>query len=203
MNLLSLLQTEAVQRGLLAPDAELDPATLFALVRDMPYMRASSRQPEVIIREWRGTCSGKHYLLKALFAELGLPAKLMAGAARTKPDPATTLPEILATLEPADGYFVDVHNWLVVETPKGAMIVDATWPLVTRAAGMVVNETFILGQDQQLAYIPEQTWVVPEHEDPQAFKQKLLQEQFSPAELAARDAFIQKLSAVLAQHFGA
>ena len=26
----------------------------------MPYQRASSRRPESIIEEWRGTCSGKH-----------------------------------------------------------------------------------------------------------------------------------------------
>ena len=44
----------------------------------MTYQRASDRQPETLIREWRGTCSGKHYLLQALFAELGIPARLIA-----------------------------------------------------------------------------------------------------------------------------
>lgn len=61
--LTSMLQAEAVRKGLLMPRTEIDAATAFALVRDMTYQRASDRQPETLIREWRGTCSGKHYLL--------------------------------------------------------------------------------------------------------------------------------------------
>lgn len=69
--LLEALKSEALQRGLLKPEEEIDLKKAFFLVRDMPYIRASSRDSETIIREWRGTCSGKHYLLKKLFAELG------------------------------------------------------------------------------------------------------------------------------------
>jgi len=197
MALLSLLRDEAVRRGLLDPGDELPPATIFRLVRDMPYQRASDRRPETIIREWRGTCSGKHYLLAALFRELGLNARVMAGALRYKPDPNRTLPQLLALLEPVGGVFVDVHNWVEIELPEGPMTVDATWPAFLKPYGFPVNETFELGVSQELAYPIFQTYVVPEDEDPQAFKDRLLKKHFTPEELAAREAFIQALSALL------
>jgi hypothetical protein len=74
------------------------------------------------------------------------------------------------------------------------MIVDATWPLVTRLAGRVVNESFVLGQDQQIAQPPLETWPVPAGQDPQEFKEHLLQAHFTPAELKYRELVIQWLS---------
>ncbi len=197
MSLLDLLKNEAVRRGLLSPNAVLDPAAVFYLVRDMPYRRASDRQPETIIREWRGTCSGKHYLLAALFRELGLDARVMAGVLRYHPDPARTDPRLLALLAPVGGVFVDVHNWVEIELPDGPMTVDATWPAKLKQYGFPVNETFELGKSQALAYPIFQTYIVPDDGDPQAFKEKLLQEHFTPAELAAREAFIRALSQML------
>jgi hypothetical protein len=55
-----------------------------------------------------------------------------------------------------------------------------------------------LGQTQALAYPIEQTYVVPDEQNPQTFKEKLLREHFTPEELAARDAFIRALSQMLA-----
>lgn len=202
MRLLDLFKSEAVQRHFLADDAELDAATIFALVRDMPYLRASDRKPETIIREWRGTCSGKHYLLRALFAELGLSSTLMACTIVAYLDPATTLPALMAILEPVGGRFVDVHNYLVLHTPAGDMIADATWPSGTERYGMVVNRQFHLGEHQQIAYQPIETWVVPDDVDPQAFKDALLSEHFTQDELAARDQFILALSQGLADIAG-
>jgi hypothetical protein len=198
MSLLESLKKEAVRRELLAPDASLTPATAFQLVRDMPYQRASDRRPETSIREWRGTCSGKHYLLAALFRELGLEARVMAGVLRYHPDSARTDPRLLVLLEPANGVFVDVHNWVEIELASGPMSVDATWPLKLKQYGFPVNETFELGQSQALAYPIEQTYIVPDEQNPQAFKEKLLREHFTPEELAARDAFIRALSQMLA-----
>jgi len=65
VSLRALLREHAEARGLIPGGVALTPAGAFVLVRDLPYQRAASRQPEVIIREWRGTCSGKHYVLKA------------------------------------------------------------------------------------------------------------------------------------------
>jgi len=194
--LLDRLKSEAVRRGLLEPDDQVDAALAFALVRDMPYRRASDRRPETTIDEWQGTCSGKHYLLQALFSELDLPSQVIACTTVTPVDPAE-VPEPLHPLyEAANRRFVDVHNYLLVSLPGGGqMKVDATWPLSSRNAGMTVNETFILGQDQQLASIPLETWPIPEGRDPQGFKDDLLRSHFSPAELKFREIVIQALGA--------
>ncbi|MCK5313891.1 MAG: hypothetical protein KAJ53_02150, partial [Anaerolineales bacterium] len=125
MKLLELMKSEAVKRELLKPSAELEPPTIYALVRDMPYKRASDRRPETLIREWRGTCSGKHYLLKALFAELGMSARLMACTNVTQFDLKKEPEEVREILKDVDGRFVDVHNYLILELPQGEMIVDA------------------------------------------------------------------------------
>ena len=94
----------------------------------------------------------------------------------------------------AGGRFVDVHNYLVVVHPDGEMVVDATWPRGNQNTGLKVNTNFIIGQDQQIACTPIQRWIVPENGDPQAFKEQLLREHFTPQELAFRDAFILALS---------
>ena len=195
MTLIPRLKSEAVQRGLLEPAAEIDPATAFALVRDMTYHRASDRRPETIIAEWQGTCSGKHYLLQALFAELGLPSQVMACTTFTPVDPAHVPEEVFPLYQAANRRFVDVHNYLLVSLDGGrTMIVDATWPLATRLAGRVVNERFVLGEDQHIAEPPLETWAVPPDQDPQAFKEQLLKAHFTPAELEYRELVIQWLS---------
>lgn len=190
MKLLELMKAEAVQRKLINLSQELDLCTVFTLVRDMPYKRASDRRPKTLIKEWRGTCSGKHYLLKTLFAELGYPSKIMACTSVTQFDLDKESREVREILENVNGRFVDVHNYLVLELPEGDMIVDATWPLSAKKFKLPVNESFELGKDQQIASTCQETWAVPENEDPQRFKDKLLEEHFAPEELEAREAFI-------------
>jgi arylamine N-acetyltransferase len=159
----------------------------------MPYTRASSRDPETIIQEWRGTCSGKHYLLKSLFAELGYSSRLIACTTVTHIDPKTVQGKMRKLLEQSQGRFVDVHNYLVLELPGRDMIVDATWPLATRGMGTVVNERFVPGVDQQIACEPLRTWVVPDDRDAQEFKTEILKASFTPEEIAHREDFIKTL----------
>ena len=197
MRLVPALREEATNRSLWpAPGGEADqplgPPEAFSLVRDMPYGRASSREPLVTIREWRGTCSGKHYLLRALFAELGLRADLMActtwitaaGAAHLPPD----VRELLR-----DGPVIDIHNYLILHTSAGPMVVDATWPLGAKALGLPVNEDFVWGRDMVLACDPIIHRIVPDDGDPQAFKEALLKQSAAGDDLARRDAFIEAI----------
>lgn len=155
--LLQKLKSKAVERGLLKPEEEVDAEKAFLLVRDMPYTRASSRDPETTIYEWRGTCSGKHYLLKGLFAELGYASRLIACTTVAQIDPKETRGKLRALLEQSGGRFVDVHNYPILELPEKEMIVDATWPLATRGMGTVVNERFVLGEDHRIACEPLKT----------------------------------------------
>ncbi|MBN1452714.1 MAG: hypothetical protein JW963_16985 [Anaerolineales bacterium] len=191
--LLDSIKSKAVEKGLLKPEEEIDAERAFTLVRDMPYTRASSRDSETIIAEWRGTCSGKHYLLKKLFAELGYASRLIACTTVTHIDPKDVRGKLRKLLEQSEGRFVDVHNYLILELPEGEMIVDATWPLATKGMGTVVNEHFVLGENQQIACVPLKTWIVPEEGDSQEFKNKILKESFTPEELAHREEFIKTL----------
>ena len=77
--LINALNREALRRGLLTGEHRITEEVAFSLVRDMSYERASSRDPLTTISEWKGTCSGKHYLLKDLFEELGMRVSLYAG----------------------------------------------------------------------------------------------------------------------------
>jgi hypothetical protein len=195
MRLLDQLKSQAVIRGLIGPDTVLNAAVVFTLVRDMPYRRASDRRPETILAEWRGTCSGKHYLLHALLAEMGFTSQIMACTSAVPVDAGQVSEGLRPLYEAANHRFVDVHNYLLLDLGGGRrMIVDATWPLSARDLGMQVNEDFILGQDQRLAAVPLQTWPVPKDQDPQDFKDKLLRENFTAAELEFREVVIQAFS---------
>ena len=191
--LLDVLKLKAIEKGLLKPGEEIDAEKAFTLVRDMPYTRASSRDSETIISEWRGTCSGKHYLLKKLFAELGYSSRLIACTTVAHIDPAEVRGKLRTLLEQSEGRFVDVHNYLILETPKGEMIVDATWPLATKGMGTVVNENFVLGENHQIACEPLKIWDVPDDRDAQDFKDEILRDSFTPEELAHREEFIKTL----------
>ena len=194
MRLLDFLKQEALQRGLINPDAEMDAAIAFALVRDMPYRRASDRHPETTIREWQGTCSGKHYLLQALFAELDLPSQIIACTTVVPVDRDDVPDHLLPLYESANRRFVDVHNYLLVTLPGGGqMVVDATWPLSAAGTGLTANPAFVLGQDQQIAAVPLESWPIPPGRDPQDIKEELLRTHFTPAELLFREEVIMAL----------
>jgi hypothetical protein len=191
--LLETLKLNAVERGLLKAEEEINAEKAFLLVRDMPYTRASSRDPYIIMREWRGTCSGKHYLLKGLFGELGYNSRLIACTTVVHIDPKEVSGKLRELLEQSNGRFVDVHNYLILELPEKEMIVDATWPIATRGMGTVVNERFVRGEDHQIACQPVKSRVVPDNRDPQEFKDEILKESFTPEELAHREEFIKTL----------
>jgi hypothetical protein len=194
--LLETLHSKAIERGLLQPEEKIDAAKAFFLVRDMPYTRASSRDPATTIQEWRGTCSGKHYLLKSLFTELGYKSRLIACTTIAHSDPKEVSGKLRELLEQSKGRFVDVHNYLILELPEGDMIVDATWPLATKNLGTVVNEDFVPGENHQIACQPIKTWVVPEDRNAQEFKNEILKDSFTSEELAHRDEFIKTLGAM-------
>jgi hypothetical protein len=195
MTLLERLKSEAIERRLVDPGQVLNAALVFTLVRDMPYRRASNRKPETTISEWQGTCSGKHYLLHKLFEELGLASKIIACTSITPVNASEIKPEMKPEYDAANHRFVDVHNYLLVSIPGGGeMVVDATWPLSAAQHGMVVNKAFVMGQDQEIATVPVESWVVPPDCDPQAFKDLLLSEHFTPEELLFREMVIEVVS---------
>ena len=207
MPLLPALSAEAGRRGLIEPGEDLNAARVFELVRDMPYRRASSRQPQVTIREWRGTCSGKHYLLKALLEEFGLNVILIAATHEyTAENIPWAPPELRVFLD--DAPVPDVHNFLRVEVDpaaeagEGWMTVDAAWPLAARALGLPANERWVDGRDMQVAADPIELFHVPEEtpfeEQAQQFKQRIIEREFGD-QAERRDRFIEAMGRWLAE----
>jgi hypothetical protein len=191
-SLLTLLEQQSRRRNLIAADEPLTAATAFALVRDMPYQRASSRQPEAIIKEWRGTCSGKHYVLDRIFRELGMDSRVIMCTHRfTRYNTRRFPPELRALVdqEPVP----DVHTYIRLETDEGWMTVDATWPSSAEPLGMPVNRRFSAGPDMTVACDAIDTYEVPSGRDPQAFKEQLIEE-FCGASSQVRDDFIEGMS---------
>jgi hypothetical protein len=201
--LVPTLRASAVERGLLLEGAPVDAALAFALVRDMPYRRASARDPEATIAEWQGTCSGKHLLLQALFEELGWPATMLLAPHEFSEQSAPWLPPSLM-VEVRGAPVVDVHNFLRVQPAAqlGAeadwMTVDATWPLAARRLGLPVNEALVIGQDSDLAVDPIEIHHVPPEVDAMEMKGRILVD-FGVEELARREAFLEGLMEWLAE----
>ena len=191
-SLLTLLEQQSRRRNLIAADEPLTAATAFALVRDMPYQRASSRRPEAIINEWRGTCSGKHYVLDRVFRELGMDSRVFMCTHRFTQDNTGHFPPELRALVSAEPV-PDVHTYIRLETSKGWMTVDATWPSSAEPLGMPVNRRFSAGPDMTVACDAIDTYEVPSGRDPQAFKEQLIEE-FCGASSQVRDDFIEGMS---------
>ena len=190
-NLVSLLERESRQRGLLADGECLTAERAFGLVRDMPYRRASSRRPEAIVEEWQGTCSGKHYLLADIFRELGLETTVVMCTHRFTGENTGHFPQELRALV-AEGPVPDVHTYLRVTTPEGWAVVDATWPSSAEHLGMPVNREFVPRGSMRIACDPIDTLPVPEGRDPQEFKEQLIRE-FCGENSDVRDQFIEGL----------
>ena len=191
-SLLSLLEQESRRRNLTAGGENLTAASAFALVRDMPYQRASTREPEAIVREWRGTCSGKHYLLAGIYRELGMDPRIVMCTHRFTGDSTSHFPEELRALvarEPVP----DVHTYIRLKTDAGWMNVDCTWPSSAEPLGMPVNRTFVEGRDMEIACDPVDSFIVPSGDDPQAFKEQLIAE-FCGSSSTIRDEFIEGMS---------
>ena len=75
--LLSMLEAESRNRGLTRSGQTADAKVAFALLRDMPYQRASTREPEAIIQVGQVTYSGKRYLLDQIFRVEGLKSRVI------------------------------------------------------------------------------------------------------------------------------
>lgn len=195
--LTTLLEQAARARGLMAAGDPLTAPAAFDLVRDMPYQRANSRGPEAIIEEWRGTCSGKHYLLDGIFREFGMDSRIVMCTHRFTRENTSHFPTALRSLSAREPV-PDVHTYIRLKTNGGWMNVDGTWPAASERLGMAVNRAFVEGQDMTIACDPIDSFVVPVGDDPQAFKEQLIAE-FCGSSSTIRDEFIEGMSRWLSE----
>ncbi len=199
MPLIPAFRTAALARGLLEDDVRIDAARAFALVRDMPYERATDARPETLIEEWRGTCSGKHLLLAALLRELGRDSLLMHVLHEFTPVNSRWLPPHLVA-EVTRAPIPDVHNFLMVEHDPGWFAVDATWPLASTVLGLPVNEAWTPGRNMTIAADVDEVYETPEDGDPLEFKARVLADHAGEPGTPARERrerFIENLASWL------
>ena len=116
--LLSMLEAESETRGLVRTVQTVDAKAAFALVRHMPYQRASTREPEAIIQRWPGTYSGKHYSLNQIFREEGLESRVIMCTHRFTEETTADFPPELCEVV-ARGPVPDVPTYIRLNTEVG------------------------------------------------------------------------------------
>ena len=90
----------------------------------------------------------------------------------------------------SEGPIPDVHTFLEVRAGPTWTTIDATWPRSVEQLGMKVNQEFKPGTDMALACNPLEIFRVPPGQDPQEFKEGLI-ERFCGAQDKRRDDFIE------------
>jgi hypothetical protein len=166
-------------------------------VRDLPYRRPTDNEPETLIAEWCGTCSGKHRLLAVLLAELGYATRLMIATYRFRwqgpGEPPAALARVLV-----DGPVPDVHNFLEVATAdRHWQALDVTWPPGAERLGFVVNDDWQPGIRQAVACLePYTAWPVPPDSDPAVYKAAVVARWCGPERLR-REALVAAFAACM------
>jgi hypothetical protein len=161
--------------------------TLFEKVRDIPYGDIGSRDPLDVYRKNKGTCSGKHELLKGLYKELDLEVKDCLVMHRFKQLPVRFPDEINEILERID--IIDPHNYFKVKIDNKWLTVDVTWDKALQKLGFPVNEGWDGKSDMKVAVAPGGE--VYEPYDPIAKKKELISS-FPEQVKADRKLFLKK-----------
>ena len=144
--------------------------TLFEKVRDIPYGDIGSRDPVDVYRQNKGTCSGKHELLRELYQQLGIQVKDYLVMHRFKEMPVKFPNHIQNILNRSD--ILDPHNFFKILVDKNCVIVDATWNKPLKKLGFPVNENWDGKTDMQIAVVPEGK--IFETDDPVSLKKQLI-----------------------------
>lgn len=138
---------------------------LFEKVRDIPYGEIGSRDPEEVYRNNKGTCSGKHELLKELYHELGINTKDFIAIHRFRDLNVDFPSNIKEILDRSD--IIDPHNFFKILVDGKWLTIDITWDKPLAIAGFPVNENWNGKSDMEICVIPLD---IIETDDPIEFK---------------------------------
>lgn len=162
---------------------------LFERVRDLPYRYPASREPREVLQRGGGSCSGKHYLLGALYRLAGLPVRHMMCTHRFNDSPVPFPDHMLAMLQKNE--IADVHDYLQICVDGEWIDVDATWPLPLRDFGLPATDDWDGQSSMVLSVVPD------EHEkiegDPAKAKEERLS-RLTPRQRTLRKQFLEALS---------
>lgn len=112
--------------------------TLFYRVRDIPYGAIDSRDFLEVYKQNKGTCSGKHELLKGLYQTLGIPVRDFIIMHNFNALPIT-FPEHVQKIM-IENTIIDPHNFIKIKRNNKWITIDATWDIGLKKVGFPVNE---------------------------------------------------------------
>lgn len=158
---------------------------LFNKARDISYGSIGSRNPKDVYLQQKGTCSGKHELLKGLYKSLGIPVKNYIILHSFNNLPVKYPKKINEFL--AKNKIVDPHNFLKIKIEDNWIVVDVTWDLPLKNLGFPVNENWNGKVDCNISVA--QGGKIMETDNPILKKQELLSK-FSILEKKNRKQFL-------------
>ncbi len=161
---------------------------LSEIVRDIPYGDIGSRDPKDVYEKNKGTCSGKHELLKELYKELRIPVKDFIAMHKFNNPKIEYPPEIKKMLNQLE--MLDPHNFFKILIDDKWICVDSTWDKPLKKFGFVVNEKWDGKSDMKLCVVPSKIF---ETNDPIGFKKKKICELSRQAQLD-RKHFLKKMT---------
>jgi len=163
--------------------------TLFEKVRDIPYGNIGSRNPIDVYHKNKGTCSGKHALLKALYKEIGVEVKDYIIMHKFNNLPIEFPQNLKNILNKST--IIDPHNFLKIKINNQWFTVDVTWDKSLKKLGFPINENW--DGKSNLNILVAQGGEIYETKNPILFKKELLKKQ-TKQQLKDRKLFIQELT---------
>lgn len=161
------------------------------LVKEIPYKRIGSFNPEDMILKGKGSCTPKHVFLASYLKRLGVPFRFLIMPFYYKK---------LSIAYPADRKDVvrkmpiSYHVALKAVVNGVWRIIDVTWDSKLKKLGFPVNENWNGNSDMRLAVVPE--GVFEKEIDPRNFEKGTMKE-YTQQEQLARKEFYNLLDEIL------
>lgn len=143
---------------------------LFEKIRDIPYGNIGSRNPLDVYSKNKGTCSGKHELLKSLYKEMGIPTQDFIITHKFKDLPVDFPQNIREILDKTE--INDPHNFFKIKIDEKWITIDITWDIALKKLGFLVNENWDGKSDTSIAVALGGD--IYETNDPIALKKELI-----------------------------
>jgi hypothetical protein len=133
---------------------------IFEKVRDIPFGNIGSRDPKDVYEKNKGTCSGKNFLLRELYKEIGLKTKDVICLQRWKdliwfPDDTYGLVDLPDDLKQMleQNEIVDFHNYVKIFVGSKWIALDATIDLPLKKFGFYTTEHWNGKSDMPLCFV--------------------------------------------------
>ena len=146
---------------------------VFHAVRRIPYGSRGARTVAAVVKNNEGSCSGKHILLCELLQRLKQDAFVVTvrGDFTSKIQALDSMPDELKDIC-EEGGVTDFHQYVIWNSPDGALKLDATWSDGPIRQGLIGNMNWVGNCDTELALYPNE--ILNRVDDLPAYKAKLI-----------------------------